>query len=146
MPDEINNCLILYPTDSDKSILHPRQDWHEWGRISSEPLIENLKSGGGNTCFFDLTHGSPGKCGSNFNSLWPKDAIWHQRSGSTLVQVMACCLTAPSHLPESMLTDHQWSQLTFILEQFHKRCHNHQSLKSLGKCHSNFPEANELRV
>ena len=31
------------------------------------------------------------------NSLWPSDAIWQQRSGSTLAQVMACCLTAPSH-------------------------------------------------
>ena len=31
------------------------------------------------------------------NSLWPSDAIWRQRSGSTLVQIMACCLTAPSH-------------------------------------------------
>ena len=32
-----------------------------------------------------------------FNSLWPSDTIWWQRSGSTLVQVMACCLTAPSY-------------------------------------------------
>ena len=32
-----------------------------------------------------------------FNSLWPSDAIWRQRSGSTLAQVMACCLTEPSH-------------------------------------------------
>ena len=32
-----------------------------------------------------------------FNSLWPSDAIWRQKSGSTLAQVMACCLTAPSH-------------------------------------------------
>ena len=31
------------------------------------------------------------------NSLWPRDAIWWQGSTSTLVQVMACCLTAPSH-------------------------------------------------
>ena len=31
------------------------------------------------------------------NSLRPSDAIWWQRSGSTLAQVMACCLTAPSH-------------------------------------------------
>ena len=31
------------------------------------------------------------------NSLWPSDAIWRWRSWSTLVQVMACCLTAPSH-------------------------------------------------
>ena len=33
----------------------------------------------------------------NVNSLRPSDTIWRQRSGSTLVQVMACCLTAPSH-------------------------------------------------
>ena len=32
-----------------------------------------------------------------FNSLWPSDAIWPQKSRSTLAQVMACCLTAPSH-------------------------------------------------
>ena len=31
------------------------------------------------------------------NSLWPSDAVWRQGSTSTLVQVMACCLTAPSH-------------------------------------------------
>ena len=31
------------------------------------------------------------------NSLWPNDAIWRQGSRSTLVQVMACCLTAPGH-------------------------------------------------
>ena len=31
------------------------------------------------------------------NSLRPSDTIWRHRSGSTLAQVMACCLTAPSH-------------------------------------------------
>ena len=31
------------------------------------------------------------------NSLWRSDAVWRQRSGSTLAQVMACCLTSPSH-------------------------------------------------
>ena len=31
------------------------------------------------------------------NSLWRSDAIWQQGSGSTLAQVMACCLMAPSH-------------------------------------------------
>ena len=31
------------------------------------------------------------------NSLWPSDAIWQEGSRSTLVQVMACCLMAPSH-------------------------------------------------
>ena len=33
----------------------------------------------------------------NINSLWLSDAIWQHRSGSTVAQVMACCLTAPSH-------------------------------------------------
>ena len=31
------------------------------------------------------------------NTLWPSDAIWRHRSGLILDQVMACCLTAPSH-------------------------------------------------
>ena len=34
---------------------------------------------------------------SMLNSSGPTDAIWRWRSWSTLVQVMACCLTAPSH-------------------------------------------------
>ena len=38
-------------------------------------------------------------------SLRPSDAIWWHRSGSTLAQVMACCLMAPSHyLNQSWLT------------------------------------------
>ena len=31
------------------------------------------------------------------DSLWPSDTIWRHKYGSTLAQVMACCLTAPSH-------------------------------------------------
>ena len=31
------------------------------------------------------------------NSLHSSDAIWWHKSGSTLVQAMACCLMAPSH-------------------------------------------------
>ena len=34
---------------------------------------------------------------SQFNSLWPSDAIWQHGTRSTLAQVMACCLTTPSH-------------------------------------------------
>ena len=36
---------------------------------------------------------------TSLNSLWPSDAIWQHRSGSTLVHVMPCCLMAPSHYP-----------------------------------------------
>ena len=45
------------------------------------------------------------------NSLWSSDAISQQRSGSTLAQVMACCLTAASHyLNQSWLiiSEVQW--------------------------------------
>ena len=34
---------------------------------------------------------------SLFNSLWPSDAIWQHGCRSTLVHVMACYLTDPSH-------------------------------------------------
>ena len=32
-----------------------------------------------------------------FDLLWPGEAIWHHRPGSTLDQVMTLCLMAPSH-------------------------------------------------
>ena len=32
-----------------------------------------------------------------FSPLWPKDVIWWNKSGSTLVQVMVYCLTVPCH-------------------------------------------------
>ena len=53
-------------------------------RLAKRPLI------------FD---GCLANCGltSLINSLWPSDAIWRQGPRSTLAQVMACCLTAPSH-------------------------------------------------
>ena len=35
---------------------------------------------------------------NELNSLWSSDAIWQQRSGTTLAQVMACCLTAPRRI------------------------------------------------
>ena len=43
------------------------------------------------------THWDIWPAGPWVNSLWPSDAIWWQGSGSTLAQVMACCLMAPSH-------------------------------------------------
>ena len=29
--------------------------------------------------------------------LWPNDAIWRHKTGSTLAQIIACCLMTPSH-------------------------------------------------
>ena len=49
------------------------------------------------------------------NSLWPSDAIWHHRSRSTLGQVMACCLTAPTHYLTQcwlIISDNLWQGIT----------------------------------
>ena len=49
------------------------------------------------------------------NSLWPSDAIWRHRSWSTLAQVMACCLSAPSHyLNECWISTYWYGRLTSI--------------------------------
>ena len=57
--------------------------------------------------FFPLPYDNVGKftnipwwrfsCWQPINLLRPSDAIWRQITRSTLAQVMACCLTAPSH-------------------------------------------------
>ena len=51
------------------------------------------------TAYTILNQRCPGSCCPSvcINSLRPSDTTWRQRSGSTLAQVMACCLTAPSH-------------------------------------------------
>ena len=59
----------------------------------------------------------------HFNLSWPSDAIWWHWSRSTLVQVMACCLTAPSH----HLIYFQWGPVTLNWEQCHRKC-------SITKC------------
>ena len=58
------------------------------------------------------------------NSLWPCDAIWQHKSGPTLTQVMACCLTAASqYLTQCRLiiSKVQWHSS----EKFHKRYLGH---------------------
>ena len=82
------------------------------------------------------------------NSLWPSDAIWRHRSGSTLAQVMACCLTAPSHYLD-------WCWLTISKIQWHSSEGNFtrdNSAINISICwkitylrfQSNLPGANEL--
>ena len=79
-----------------------------------------------------LSHRNPRTFCPCIKSLWPSDTIWRHRSWSTLAQVMACCLTAPSHylnqcwLITSKVQWHSW-------RQFHKRYLHHQSLKSISK-------------
>ena len=57
-------------------------------------------------------------------SLPHSDAMRRQRTGSTLVQLMPCCL---------LLTYHQWGPVTFIWMQCHKRYLSHSSLKLAWK-------------
>ena len=49
------------------------------------------------SCFALFCCGFPANDCIDINSLWPSDVIWQQGTRSTLAQVMACCLTAPSH-------------------------------------------------
>ena len=62
--------------------------WH----VISAAICDNVWST--KTCSKSLAVKKPSK---TCLTLWPSDAIWRHRSGSTLAQVMACCLTAPSH-------------------------------------------------
>ena len=81
----------------------------------------------------------------NFNSLWPGDAIWWQRSGSTLAQVMACCLTAPSHYLNQcwlIISEVQW----YSQEMPQPAITKIYSKITYLKFHSNLPGANEFNV
>ena len=54
--------------------------------------------------------------------------------GQRLTQVIGCCLTAPSHYLNQMLTYHQCGLLAFTFRQFHRRyswCQCKMSLDSL---------------
>ena len=65
-------------------------------------------------------------------SLWASDTILRHGSGSTLAQVMACWLTAPSHYLNQC-----WLIINGVLwySQFHKKCLRYQSVNWVGKLH-----------
>ena len=81
-----------------------------------------------------------------FNSLWPSDAIWRQRSGSTLAQVMACCLTAPSHYLNQcwlIISKVLWhSSEDIITRRFEDTIIKRLKIRFL-KLHQDFPGTNE---
>ena len=66
---------------------------------------------------------------AKLNTLWPSDAIWWHRSGSTLVQVIACCLTVTSPYQNQWWLVHSGALWTFI---FHKEWSRYQSLIWFG--------------
>ena len=77
---ELNGNLhfILAYSSAEMSNITRKTPNYLLGYSYDDPILERAKS-------------------SCFNSLWPSDAIWRQIPRSTLAQVMACCLTAPSH-------------------------------------------------
>ena len=86
--------------------------------------------------------------GGLVNSLWPSDAIWQQGSRSTVVQVVACCLTAPSHyLNQCWLSSLRSSyvHLRAILLEISQQSVTKISLKIIFlRFYWNLPGANEL--
>ena len=84
------------------------------------------------------------------NSLWPRYAIWQDTSGLTLVQVMACCMVAPSHyLNQSWLTISgvQWQSTDGNAKEITQPSNIKINLKIPDlKCHSNLPGAYELKL
>ena len=83
------------------------------------------------------------------NSLWPRDAIRLQGTESTLAQVMACCLTAPSHYLKQcwlIISKVLWHSSEGIIM---RRSEDTNQLKTRLKIpflelHSDLPRANEL--
>ena len=53
-------------------------------------------------------------------------AWWHLEvpSGSTLVQVLACCLDDTKPLPEPMLIYYQWGSMTLSINHLHRKFSN----------------------
>ena len=61
--------------------------------------------------------------------FWPCETKWCHGTGSTLVQVMAFCLTVQSHyLNQRWLITTKWGLVAFTWEQFHRKCSRHLSL------------------
>ena len=83
----------------------------------------------------------------NINSFWPSDTIWRHRSWSTLAQVMACCLTAPSHYLNQcwLIVKSSDIHIRAISQEMSQLSVTTTRLKiTYIKFHSNFPGTNEI--
>ena len=59
---------------------------------------------------------------TNINRLWFSDAMWHQRTWSTLVHSMVCCLMAPNHYVNlccQIILEVLWHFIQYILRNMH---------------------------
>ena len=84
-----------------------------------------------------------------FNPLGPSDAIWRHKSGSTLAQVMTCCLTAPSHYLNQcwlIISKVEWHLMASSQEMPQPSITEIICKIKYLNFHSNFPGTNELRL
>ena len=87
---------------------------------------------------------------SRINSLWPSDAIWQDRFGPTLAQVMAWYLTTPNHYLNQcwLISGDNWylSQGNFTRDIWAIHQWNYLENKiTYQKVDTNLPGTNELR-
>ena len=85
---------------------------------------------------------------THVNSLWASDAIWWHRSGSTLVQVKARCLTAQRHYLNQcqlVISEVQWH--SYEGEKISRLSITKFSLEiTYLRFHPNVPGTNELNL
>ena len=87
---------------------------------------------------------SPELASGDINSVRPVDTVWHYLNWSTRVQIMACCLTAPSHYLNQcwlMISKVPWHNYNLKIQSSKTR------LKiPFLKSHPDLPGTNELFV
>ena len=89
-------CWLTGPSHRlNQYLLISNIQWHYSEGIIIRKSEDTKKENKIENCIFKTAFRSPRS--QWVNPLWPSDAIWQHRSGSTLAQVMARCLTAPSH-------------------------------------------------
>ena len=118
LPREYNNTSVIYINDSSMVWWHSfKMAWYHTGAKS---LIKPM-----------MTNFNVDSKEHYLNPLWPSDAIWRHGFWVNIGSGNGLLPDGTKPLPEPMLTDHQWSPVTFILRQFHKRYLIRQCLKSI---------------
>ena len=68
------------------------------------------------------------------NPLWPSDPIYQQRSGSILIQEMACSLMTPSFFLKLLSNFHQWGSVEFTWGHFDMKSSRYHSINRRVSC------------
>ena len=82
---ERNSAFLLYSIMTEPGKLFSRPYLNRWSILGDGKWLPDFN--------IDHIFGMEGL----LNSLWPSDAMWRGRSGSTLAPLMAWCLTVPNN-------------------------------------------------